>query len=100
MAKGQQKSALDKQQQKIIQYKPDHAYYSQLNEGQFGTVANSKVFLENNSKIIFVTSNKGQSLLALNNYIYKCNKRIQKNIGYVSMPDLMCTFIQMQIRNI
>ena len=52
--------------------------------------ADSEVALENNPKITFVTSNKGQSLLLLKNYIYKCNKQVQKNIGYVFMTNAIC----------
>ena len=44
--------------------------------------ADSKVSLENNSKISFVKPNKSQSLLLLNNSICKCNKKTntKKNI--------------------
>lgn len=51
-----------------------------------------------NIKISFITSNKGQSLLVLNNYLYQCNKTInKKNIGYALAKDVQFIFIQTQI---
>ena len=53
-----------------------HHHYNQLNEKRSAMTADSEVSLENNPKMTFVTSNKRQSLLVLNNYATR--KRIQK----------------------
>ena len=61
--------------------------------------ANSEVSLENNRKIAFVTLNKGQSLLVLKNYVYKCNKKTNTNKYWLCISDKWNMYVHIDIND-
>ena len=54
----------------------------------------------NKHSIHFITSNKGQPLLVMNNYVYKCNKKTNKKKYCICTATGCNTFVHTDINNV
>ena len=54
----------------------------------------------NNHSIHFITSNKGQPLLVMNNYVYKCNKKTNKKKYWICTATGCNIFVHTDINNV